>query len=100
VYSTEKLLADNDEKLSDDVKTEVKSAVDDLKKALEGDDLAEVTAKQTALVTASQKIGEALYSANQQAPAGDQPAADAGASSTADDDVVDAEIVDDEGEQK
>lgn len=64
VYSTEKLLADNDDKLSDDVKTEVKSAVDDLKKALEGDDVAEVQAKQAALVTASQKIGEALYAAN------------------------------------
>ncbi|HYQ74234.1 molecular chaperone DnaK [Cellulomonas sp.] len=101
VYSTEKLLTDNDDKLSDDVKTEVRSAVDDLKKALEGDDLAEVTAKQTALVTASQKIGEALYSANQQpegAPAGEQPAGDA--SSAQDDDVVDAEIVDDEGDKK
>ncbi|VTR75639.1 molecular chaperone DnaK [Cellulomonas hominis] len=101
VYSTEKLLTDNDDKLSDDVKSEVRSAVDGLKKALEGTDLAEVTAKQTALVTASQKIGEALYSANQQAPAGEQPAegaADAGASQ--DDDVVDAEIVDDEGEKK
>ncbi|WP_158370683.1 molecular chaperone DnaK [Cellulosimicrobium cellulans] len=101
VYSTEKLLTDNDDKLSDDVKTEVRSAVDDLKKALEGEDLAEVTAKQTALVTASQKIGEALYSANQSAeqPAADQaPAGDA--SSAQDDDVVDAEIVDDEGDKK
>ena len=100
VYSTEKLLTDNDDKLSDDVKTEVRSAVDDLKKALEGDDLAEVTAKQTALVTASQKIGEALYSANQSAeqPAAETPAGDA--SSAQDDDVVDAEIVDDEGDKK
>ncbi|QZN85528.1 molecular chaperone DnaK [Cellulomonas sp. C5510] len=102
VYSTEKLLADNDDKLSDDVKTEVTSAVGDLKKALEGDDLAEVTAKQAALVTASQKIGEALYSANQQAPAGDAPADGAAGSgaSAQDDDVVDAEIVDDESEKK
>lgn len=101
VYSTEKLLTDNDDKLSDDVKSEVRSAVDDLKKALEGEDLAEVTAKQTALVTASQKIGEALYAANQSAeqPAADQaPAGDA--SSAQDDDVVDAEIVDDEGDKK
>ncbi|RMI13313.1 molecular chaperone DnaK [Cellulomonas triticagri] len=100
VYSTEKLLTDNDDKLGDDVKTEVRTAVDDLKKALEGEDLAEVTAKQTALVTASQKIGEALYSANQQA---DAPAGDAGAeqpAASSDDDVVDAEIVDDEGEKK
>lgn len=103
VYSTEKLLTDNDDKLSDDVKTEVRGAVDDLKKALEGDDLAEVTAKQTALVTASQKIGEALYSANQQAPEGaadGQPADGASAGTAQDDDVVDAEIVDDEGDKK
>jgi molecular chaperone DnaK len=101
VYSMEKQLTDNDDKLPEDVKTEVRTAVDDLKKALEGEDLAEVTAKQTALVTASQKIGEALYSANQSAeqPAADQaPAGDA--SSAQDDDVVDAEIVDDEGDKK
>jgi molecular chaperone DnaK len=101
VYSMEKQLTDNDDKLPEDVKTEVRRSVDDLKKALEGDDLAEVTAKQTALVTASQKIGEALYSANQSAeqPAADQaPAGDA--SSAQDDDVVDAEIVDDEGDKK
>lgn len=101
VYSTEKLLADNDEKLSDDVKTDVKAAVDELKKALEGEDLAEVTAKQTALVTASQKIGEALYSANQQADQSGAPAGDgAEAPSSDDDDVVDAEIVDDESDKK
>ncbi|HEY0218060.1 MAG TPA: Hsp70 family protein, partial [Cellulomonas sp.] len=100
VYSTEKLLTDNDDKLSDDVKTDVKAAVTELKTALEGDDLAAVTAKQSALVTASQKIGEALYSAEQTAgqPADGAPAGDAGAA--ADDDVVDAEIVDDEGDKK
>jgi molecular chaperone DnaK len=99
VYSMEKQLTDNDDKLPEDVKTEVRTAVDDLKKALEGEDLAEVTAKQTALVTASQKIGEALYSANQ---AAEQPGegAPAGDTSAADDDVVDAEIVDDEGDKK
>jgi molecular chaperone DnaK len=102
VYSTEKLLTDNDEKLPEDVKTEVKAAVDELKKALEGEDLAEVTAKQTALVTVSQKIGEALYSANQQADQAGAPAdAPSGAAaSDEDDDVVDAEIVDDEGSTK
>jgi molecular chaperone DnaK len=99
VYSMEKQLTDNDDKLPEDVKTEVRTAVDDLKKALEGEDLAEVTAKQTALVTAGQKIGEALYSANQ---AAEQPGegAPAGDTSAADDDVVDAEIVDDEGDKK
>lgn len=101
VYSTEKLLADNDEKLSDDVKSEVRTAVDDLKKALAGEDIAEVTAKQSALVTASQKIGEALYASQQaESAAGATPEGKAASGAGSDDDVVDAEIVDDEGDKK
>jgi len=100
VYQTEKLLADNGDKLTDDVKGEVGGAVTELKTALEGTDVEAIKAKHAALLTASQKIGEALY-ANQAAnPAGDgAPAADAG-STTSDEDVVDAEIVDDEDDKK
>ena len=101
VYTTEKVLTDNDEKLPDDVKTEVRAALAELKTALEGDDLAAVSAKQTALAAVSQKIGEALYAADQAAPADGEPVADAApeAPQAEDDDVVDAEIVD-EGDQK
>ena len=95
VYSTEKLLTDNADKLPEDVSSEVRSAVDDLKKALEGDDVAEITAKQQALTTVSQKIGEALYAQQQSAPQ-DAPAAGEAPSSAADEDVVDAEIVDED----
>ncbi|MBD7919906.1 molecular chaperone DnaK [Cellulomonas sp. Sa3CUA2] len=99
VYQTEKLLADNGDKLSDDIKGEVGGAVTELKTALEGTDVEAVKAKHAALLTASQKIGEALY-ANQAAPAADgAPAGDAG-STTSDEDVVDAEIVDDEDDKK
>ncbi|WP_413451880.1 molecular chaperone DnaK [Georgenia phoenicis] len=94
VYSTEKLLTDNADKLPEDVSSEVRSAVDDLKKALEGDDVAEITAKQQALTTVSQKIGEALYAQQQSAPQ-DAPAAGE-APAGADEDVVDAEIVDED----
>ena len=93
VYSTEKLLAENKDKLPEDVTTEVTAAVGELKTALEGTEIAEVTAKQAALATVSQKIGEALYAqAAQEAPAEGAPQAD----TAADEDVVDAEIVDDE----
>ncbi|MEE6281833.1 molecular chaperone DnaK [Georgenia sunbinii] len=97
VYSTEKLLTDNADKLSEEVSAEVRTAVDDLKKALEGEDIAEITAKQAALVTASQKIGEALYASDQ--AAGEQPAAEdaaPAAEQSSDEDVVDAEIVDED----
>ncbi|RYG65552.1 molecular chaperone DnaK, partial [bacterium] len=92
VYSTEKLLVDNADKLPEDVKTEVQTAVTELKTALAGTDVDEVKAKHSALLASSQKIGEAIYSADNMAanaPADEQPAAD----TTADEDVVDAEIV-------
>ena len=93
VYSTEKLLADNADKLPEDVKTEVQGKVDDLKKSLEGTDADDVKAKTAALSTAAQKIGEAIYSQAQT----EAPAADA---TPSDDDVVDAEIVDEEDDKK
>ena len=39
VYSTEKFLAENDEKVPADVKAEVEDAIADLKKAIEGNDI-------------------------------------------------------------
>lgn len=101
VYSTEKLLTDNAEKLPEDVTALVRAAVTELRTALEGTDLAEVKAKQAALVTVSQKIGEALYAANEASEAaGAAPADDAPSSASKEDDIVDAEIVDDEAEKK
>ena len=101
VYQTEKLLADNGDKLSDDVKNEVQTAVTDLKTALEGEDVDAVKSKHTALVTASQKIGEALYAQQSATPAGDAPAGgDTSGGTTSDEDVVDAEIVDEEDDKK
>ncbi|MDM8085917.1 molecular chaperone DnaK [Cellulomonas cellasea] len=104
VYSTEKLLADNGDKLPEDVKTDVSKAVDELKTALEGEDIEPVKAKHEQLVTSAQKIGEALYSSDQAGAAAGAGAAgeapsDAGSSTASDEDVVDAEIVD-EDEQK
>ena len=95
-YSIEKLLRDNKDKLSEAVHSEVSGAVDELKKALEGDDIEPVKNAQEKLNEVAQKIGEALYQHEQ---AEQQNQASAGASSEApaeDDDIVDAEIVDDE----
>jgi molecular chaperone DnaK len=98
-YSTEKLLKDNEDKLPEDVRTEVQTAVDEVKTALEGTDIAEIKAKQETLNTVAQKIGEALYAQQAETPEG--APADADASSTSsDEDVVDAEIVDDEDDKK
>ena len=88
-YSTDKLIKENDEKLPEDVKTEVQADVDALKAALAGDDADAVKAAQEKLSTSAQKLGEAIY-ANQPAE-GEEAAAP-----EAEEDVVDAEVVEDD----
>ncbi|GAB2612251.1 molecular chaperone DnaK [Pseudactinotalea suaedae] len=103
VYSTEQLLTDNAEKLPEDVTTEVRAKIADLKTALEGTDIEAISAAQTALVEASQKIGDALYaqSATDPTATGDAPTGSPTEDAPVeDDDVVDAEIVDEEEDRK
>ena len=100
-YSIEKLLKDNKDKLPEDVHSEVSEAVNDLKKALEGDDIEPVKTAQERLSSVAQKVGEAIYQADAAQAAGDASgatgsASSAGAASSNDEDIVDAEIVDDE----
>jgi molecular chaperone DnaK len=88
VYQTEKLIKDNDEKLPEDVKTDVQADVDALKAALAGEDIDAIKAANDKLITSSQKLGEAIY-----ASASEETPADA---TTSNEDVVDAEVVDEE----
>jgi len=94
-YSTEKILADNEDKVPSEVADEVKEAIADVRKALEGDDADAVKTAHDDLVTKAQRIGEAIYKADQSAES-DAPADGGSAQADADDDVVDAEIVDED----
>ncbi len=102
-HTTEKFLAENGDKVGDDVKTEVQADLDALNEALKGEDADAVQAAVTKLGESSSKMGEAMYAAaaaEAQASGADAPTADA---ADDDDDVVEAEIVDDEpaeGESK
>lgn len=82
------------------MKTEVETALTELKEKLKGEDTAEIRTATEKVAAVSQKLGQAMY-ANAQAdgaPQGDpQPGAQ---QAKADDDVVDAEIVDDEKDAK
>ena len=101
VYSTEKFLSENDEKLPDDVKTEVRADLDDLKKLLEDDDTDKdaFTAAITKLGESSQKMGAAIYAASEGAEGaeGAAPGEPGASTGDGDDNVVDAEIVDEDG---
>ena len=99
VYSTEKFLAENDEKVPADVKSEVQSAIADLKKAIEGNDIEAIKTASEHAAQVSQKMGSAIYAAAQaaQQAAGGAEGAASSEETPQDEGVVDAEIVD-EGE--
>jgi molecular chaperone DnaK len=95
VYTTEKFLADNGDKVPSEVRDEVTAGVADVKKALEADDVDAITRSSEHLATVSQKMGQAMYAAAgaEGGAAAGGPTGAAGETAT-DDDVVDAEIVD------
>jgi molecular chaperone DnaK len=108
VYSTEKTLKENEDKLSADEKEKIKAAVDKVKKAMEGDDTAAIKSAIEELTQASHKLAEAIYAktAQQQGQAAGGPGAGAAGAetgaeaspSTKDEDVVEADFeVSDEG---
>ena len=89
VYSTEKLLKDEADKISEETRAAVQKDVDAVKEALKGDDIEAVKTTMAALSESGMKIGQEIY-AKQQA---DEASAQ---SAPAQDDVVDAEIVDED----
>ncbi|WP_309620826.1 molecular chaperone DnaK [Salinibacterium sp.] len=98
-YSTDKLIKENEDKLPDDVKSEVQADVDALKTALAGDDEAAVKTAFDALSESQQKLGQAIYSASQDGSAdgsADGEGTQEPAAEGSDEDIVDAEVVDDE----
>jgi len=97
VYTTEKFLAENSDKVPEDIKSEVESALADVKKALEGSDIDAIKEATEKAAQVSQKMGTAIY-AQSQASTSAGGASDGGSASEepADDDVVEAEIVDDD----
>jgi molecular chaperone DnaK len=105
VYSTEKSIKDNEDKIDGELKSTVEAAIAEVKTALEGEDAEAIEGKTQALMEISMKLGEAIYKdagAEAGGPAGpggpggpgaEAPGADAGASASAGaDDVVDAEF--------
>jgi molecular chaperone DnaK len=92
VYQTEKFLKDNADKFNEGdnatKKSELDTAITELKKTLEGTDMSAIKSATEKVSEISQQLGAALYAANAaQAPAGDTPT---------DDGVQDAEVVDEQ----
>ena len=101
VYTTEKSVKEHGDKVDEETRTAIETALEDLKKVMEGDDPEEIKSKTEALATASHKLAEVMYQqAQSEAEAGGEGAADSEAQQ---DDVVDAEfeeVDDDQGDKK
>ncbi len=62
VYNTEKSLEEHKDKVDEETRSKIQSALDDLKKAMEGSDTEAIRTKTEALAQASHKLAEAMYS--------------------------------------
>jgi len=103
VYQTEKMLKEHGDKISGTERGDVENAMADAKKALEGGDVAAMTAAKDRLVQASHKLAEAMYKATAAQPGAAAPGATPGAEAHGgggngeakkDEGVIDAEYVD------
>ena len=103
-YAAERMLKDNGDKLSASDKQPIESAIEDLKRAIEKNDVAEMKRTMDALNSAQHKAAEAMYKAasagsaagGSGASGGASGSSGAGSSSNASGDVIDAEVVEEE----
>ena len=98
VHSVKKSLVEYGDKLDAPEKEKIESAINSMEEALKTEDKAAIEAQNTALMEASQKLGEKMYADMQASEAGAATAAAGGAGAAqaeakpADDNVVDAEV--------
>ena len=88
-YGAEKAIKDLGEKLPDEVKTEVKEAVAEVRKVLESEDVEEIKKATEALTEVVQKIGASVYEEPQAEASAEDGEADEEAAP--DEDVVEGE---------
>ncbi|KOT52215.1 MULTISPECIES: molecular chaperone DnaK [Streptomyces] len=105
VYQTEKLIADNTDKIPADARSETETALATLKERLKDEkaDTASVRQAMDRAAQAAQKIGTALYERSHTetagtsgAPGGSDASGGSGGPGGSDNEVVDAEIVDED----
>ena len=94
VYSTEKTLKENGEKVSAEVKQQVEEKLEALKKVKDGDNIEEIKTAFDALGEVIQKVGSELY--KQPEASAEQPTSE----EKKDENVQDAEFKDKEGESE
>jgi molecular chaperone DnaK len=92
IYATEKSIKEAADKLDAGTKGDIENAIANLKKAMEGEDTAEIKRLSEELTQASHKLAEVLYAQTGQAQA--QPGPEPGAGASAESAQQDEEVVD------
>ena len=87
VYTTEKTLKEHGDQVDDETKAKIETALEELKKAIEGEDKDEINTKVEALAQSAHKLAEAMY-------AKAEAEGEGGAAGASEETVVDAEFED------
>ncbi|MEO0621072.1 MAG: molecular chaperone DnaK [Pseudomonadota bacterium] len=103
IHSTEKSLAEHGDKVDEEVRSSITTAIEDLRAVLDGDEAEAIRNRAQTLAEASMKLGEAIYKAQSEEASDDPEAAQPEAPNDGKgDDVVDAEfeeLRDDDGKK-
>ncbi|MDA3786822.1 MAG: molecular chaperone DnaK, partial [Deltaproteobacteria bacterium] len=91
IYGTEKSLKEVGDKVDDETKTKVESAIEAVKKSIEGDDVEAIKAATEELTQASHKLAEIMYAKASEGQSGPEGPAAGGSEKGGDEDVVDAD---------
>ncbi len=94
VHATERQLSEHGDKVDADTRTQIETAIADVKAVLDSGEPEQINSKAQTLAQVAMKLGEAVYAA-EQAKAGDTAGADAtgsGAAQGGAEDVVDADF--------
>ncbi|NQV81535.1 MAG: molecular chaperone DnaK, partial [Alphaproteobacteria bacterium] len=92
IHTTERNLKEHGDKVSTSDKAAIETALEELRAVKDSDDKDEIVKKSDAAVTASMKLGEAIYKAQAEADSASDAAAAGAGDSPEDDAVVDADF--------
>ncbi len=95
-FQAEKQLEELGDQVDATAKTEIESAIADVRGVLESDDAAEITAKTDALQAAFHKVSEQIYQSAAAQQSGDAASGNGAAAAGDEEEVVDAEVVDED----
>jgi len=92
IHTTERNIKEHGDKVTDSDKAAIEAALDELRAVKDGDDKDEIQKKTEATITASMKLGEAIYKEQAEADGAEAAAQDGADAGLGDDGVVDADF--------